>query len=216
MTHAAMDIYRQQAGPGTGGGAQGFEARLFAQARERARRGQFWARLTGRPQRLFSLNEVRNACAIDAQIDGGRRAVPISRIRGSEGRSGYFDCDFNPLYDRARGRWLNVARARRQALALPPVSLVRVGDLYFVMDGHHRVSVARALGQSDIEARVSIWQVSGRLPWDAPEGETGPNRALGDLRQRAALAFQALLTSIKGVHPVTTHKGPAPITGATD
>jgi hypothetical protein len=50
---------------------------------------------------------------------------------------------------------------------LPPVVLVQVGDVYFVRDGHHRISVARALGQLDIEAEVTVWQVSGPLPCDA-------------------------------------------------
>jgi hypothetical protein len=103
--------------------------------------------------------------------------VPIRQIRGSEGRSRYFDCDFNPLYDEARGRWLNIARARQQGKNLPPVVLVQVGDIYFVRDGHHRISVARALGQLYIEARVTVWQVIGPLPWDAPEQPSRPGLA---------------------------------------
>lgn len=59
-----------------------------------------------------------------------------------------------------------MAVARQQGKALPPVRLVQVGDLYFVRDGHHRISVARALGQQDIKARVTIWQVEGPLPWE--------------------------------------------------
>ena len=52
--------------------------------------------------------------------------MPISQVRGSEGRSRYFDRDFNPLYDQARGRWLNIARLRQQGKELPPVVLVQV------------------------------------------------------------------------------------------
>jgi hypothetical protein len=48
------------------------------------------------------------------------------------------------------------------------VVLVRVGDIYFVRDGHHRISVARAMGQQDIDAKVTIWQVPGPLPWETP------------------------------------------------
>jgi hypothetical protein len=94
------------------------------------------------------------------------KTVAIDQIRGSEGRCRYFDRDFRPLHDKARGRWLNIARARQQGKSLPPVVLVQVGDTYFVRDGHHRISVARALGQLDIEARVTVWHVSGTLPWE--------------------------------------------------
>ena len=64
-------------------------------------------------------------------------------------------------------RWLRVATVRGRDKVLPPVVLVQVGHVYFVRDGHHRISVARALGQLDIEAEVTIWQVSGELPCDA-------------------------------------------------
>jgi hypothetical protein len=92
--------------------------------------------------------------------------VPIRQIRGSEGRCRYFDRDLNPLYDQARGRWLSIARVRQQGRALPPVVLVQVGDIFFVRDGHHRISVARALGQTEIDARVTVWEVTGPLPWE--------------------------------------------------
>jgi hypothetical protein len=141
---------------------------LYAQARQRARRGRFWAGLTGRTRELLSLKQVKAACAIEAESDAGVRTVPIRQIRGSEGRSRYFDREFNPLYDQARSRWLNIARARQQGKKLPLPSLVLVGDIYFVRDGHHRISVARALGQIEIDARVTEWEVTGPLPWQAP------------------------------------------------
>jgi hypothetical protein len=56
------------------------------------------------------------------------------------------------------------------------VELVQVGDVYFVRDGHHRISVALALGQRDVEAEVTLWQVTGPLPWEQPApvpGATG-------------------------------------------
>jgi hypothetical protein len=166
MVNMLMDVRYSQsclkAGPSPLCTANG----LFAQARKRARQGQFWSRLTGRSQGLFALKQVRAACTVQAMHDGGVRTVPINQIRGSEGRSHYFDLDFNPLYDQTRGRWLSIAVAQQQGKALPPVSLIQVGDLYFVQDGHHRISVARARGQTAIEARVIVWQVSGPLPWE--------------------------------------------------
>jgi hypothetical protein len=92
--------------------------------------------------------------------------VPIQKIRGSQGRTKDFDRGFHPLKNHTRDRWVGIAVARQRGTALPSVSLVQVGDLYFVLDGHHRISVARALGQRDIEAHVTVWQVEGPLPWE--------------------------------------------------
>jgi hypothetical protein len=65
---------------------------------------------------------------------------------------------------------------------LPPVVLVQVGDIYFVRDGHHRISVARALGQLNIDARVTVWEVNGPLLWEATTEASNPRliaRVLG-------------------------------------
>jgi hypothetical protein len=118
-----------------------------------------WSRLTGGSRRLLDLKGIEAHGEIRISRDAGRRTVPITQIRGSAGRVGDFDHDFNPLKDYTRERWLGIAAARARGETLPPVSLVQVGDIYFVKDGHHRISVARALGQKDIEARVVVWQV---------------------------------------------------------
>jgi hypothetical protein len=170
-----MDTLLSQPHPVTGERPFCTANSLFALARKRARRGRFWSRLTGRSRGLFALKQIRAVCTIEAESDGGIRTVPLSQIRGSEGRSRYFDCDFNPLHDRALGRWLNIARARQQDKILPPVVLVQVGDIYFVRDGHHRISVARALGQIDIDARVTIWRVTGPLPWETVTDALSPS-----------------------------------------
>ena len=165
-------------------------ASLYAQARQRARRGQFWASLTGRAKELLSLKQVRTVCAIEMESDAGIRTVPIRQIRGSEGRCRYFDQDFNPLYDQARGRWLSIARVRQEGRTLPPVVLVQVGDIFFVRDGHHRISVARALGQTEIDARVTVWEVTGPLPWEAAAEAANPGLIAHILRM--AQAFRKL------------------------
>jgi hypothetical protein len=177
MANAMMDAIVPKPIPVPGGSLFCTDNSLFAPCRKRARRGQFWSRLTGRSRALFALKDVRAACMLKAEYDDGIRSVPIRQIRGSEGRSRYFDCDFNPLYDQARGRWLNIARARQQGKNMPPVVLVQVGDIFFVRDGHHRISVARALGQLDIEAQVIVWQVAGQLPWAASEQPSRPGLA---------------------------------------
>jgi len=66
--------------------------------------------------------------------------------------------------DRCAILWMGIAMARQQGIAMPAVQLIQVGDLYFVRDGHHRMSVARALGEAYVEAEVTVWEVAGPLP----------------------------------------------------
>jgi hypothetical protein len=125
--------------------------RLFA--------GSIWQRfgsLLGRqPVRLLPLKQAQAHAKNSRYL--GTMAVPISQIRGSEGKSEEFDADFRPLKPLNRDRWVSVAVAFLQGKALPPVELIRVGQRYFVRDGHHRISVARAYGQYDVDAVVTVW-----------------------------------------------------------
>jgi hypothetical protein len=146
---------------------------LYTRAHKRGQWGQLWASLTGRSRALLALGKVHAACPVQSQSDGGICTVPINQIRGSENRSTDFDCDFNPLQEHNRDRWLSIAEARERGKALPPVALIQVGDLYFVRDGHHRISVARALGQKAIEAKVVAWQATRPLPRETPVQEVG-------------------------------------------
>jgi hypothetical protein len=179
---------------------------LYALARSRGQRGQFWSRLTRRSHCLLKLANVEADCKLDANCDTGLQTVVIAQILGSEGRSTDFDRNFYPLRDHNRERWLGIARARQQGKALPPVMLTQIGDVYFVRDGHHRISVARALGQEAIEARVTICQVSGPLPWEAAPASqhTGVAGALDKLQadwarlvERTRLSAQALLGTVR-------------------
>jgi hypothetical protein len=81
--------------------------------------------------------------------------VELDAIVGSVDRSRDYDRRFRPTSGRTRGRWEQIAAAARRGESFPPVDLLRVGELYFVRDGHHRVSVARALGRTDIDAYVT-------------------------------------------------------------
>ena len=147
--------------------------RLYSQARGRGWRGRIWSPLTGESRQLLSLAEVDATCTVKARRHAGMQTVPVSQIRGSEGRCKDFDRDFNPLQNHTARRWESVAKARWAGKGLPAIDLVQVGDTYFVQDGHHRVSVARALGQRDIDARVQVWQVAGPLPWESPAALAG-------------------------------------------
>ncbi len=85
----------------------------------------------------------------------GLRSVPLDSIIGSVDRTREFDRSFRPASRRVRGRWERIAAAQRRGESMPPISLYRVGELHFVRDGHHRVSVARALKRIDIDAYVT-------------------------------------------------------------
>ncbi len=168
---------------------------LYARARSRAHWGQLRSALTRRSDRLLNLAEIDAIGPLGSCHYDGMQTVPICHIQGSHGRAYDFDADFNPLRDHNKGRWLSVAGARQRGKPLPPVDLVQVGGIYFVQDGHHRISVARALGQQAIEAKVTVWKVTGALPWETPKRApshrrtvqpTGAERVLGWLRRGGA------------------------------
>jgi hypothetical protein len=96
---------------------------------------------------------------VKARRYAGLQVVLLEKIRGTQGRVADFDNRFHPLHTRLRDRWQSIAIVRLQGIGLPPVSLIQVGDRYAVQDGHHRISVARALGEEAIDAEVTIWEV---------------------------------------------------------
>jgi len=81
--------------------------------------------------------------------------VSIDQIVGSVGRAKDFTRDFLPRRCVSGERWANIDRATHRGIGLPPVELYRLGDVYFVLDGHHRTSVAHANGVIDIDAVVT-------------------------------------------------------------
>jgi len=106
-------------------------------------------------RKLLDLQSFKSpTCAVNRHYVG-IQTVSIERIQGSEGRIEDFDNSFNPIHERSRSRWLGVASVRLAGAALPPVELIQFDDIYFVRDGHHRISVARALGEAYIDAEVT-------------------------------------------------------------
>ena len=132
---------------------------LFQQAVLRGKLRKVWAKLTGRSAQLLDLTAVQASKAIVARHDQGTQVIPVAQIRGSEGRTKDFDNQFNPLQDYTQQRWMSIAKAWLNDVNLPPVQVVQVDDVYFVRDGHHRISVARAMGQTYIDAEVTSWDV---------------------------------------------------------
>lgn len=126
----------------------------FQRARSKAFLRDVWAHLQRRPNRLLPYDEVRQRVRAGIPIYRGLETVPINKITGSVNRFQDFDRTFLPAQDFTRDRWKNIGRAFYDDVNLPPVQLYKVGDAYFVMDGNHRVSVARQMGREFIDAEV--------------------------------------------------------------
>jgi hypothetical protein len=140
-------------------GLSGLDAQHdFIRARRQASVAKLVARFRGEPDDVavvLPYEEVVEALGFTSERSIGLRVVPLEHIVGSVGRQRDFDRRFRPTSGRSRGRWEQIAAAARRGESFPAVDLVKVGQLYFVRDGHHRVSVARALGRSDIDAYVT-------------------------------------------------------------
>src|SRR5262249_15259817 len=104
---------------------------------------------------ILPYEEVIEALGFVSEHSVGLRVVAIDAIVGTVDRGRDFDRRFRPTSGRVRGRWEHIAEAGRRGGALPAVDLARIGEIYCVSDGHHRVSVARALGHPDIDAYVT-------------------------------------------------------------
>ena len=126
----------------------------FQKARFKAFINRAWATLSGKPTTLLSYDEIKEKLRIGGPIYRGVKTVPVEQIAGSLNRYHEFDSVFLPASDQLAARWQSVNRAFYQEISLPPVVLYKVGQVYFVVDGHHRVSVARQQGQIYIEAEV--------------------------------------------------------------
>lgn len=137
----------------------------FSSARRRAWWRDVMARLAGRSNTLLSYQQVKNALRLGGPIYRGVQPVPVAQIIGSVDRYRDFDEVFLPAQDRTAARWKSIARAYYDDVDLPPVRLYKVGDAYFVLDGHHRVSVAREQGMEFIDAEVQ--EVVSRVPVSA-------------------------------------------------
>ncbi len=129
--------------------------RDFGRARRRARLAWLASRLRGAHGMPRSFDEVRRSLSAYNQVRRGTRVVDPEKIVGSVGRRGDFDGSFMPLRAAAEARWKRVDLAFHKDKVLPPVSLYKLGDAYFVEDGNHRVSVARYHGVPAVDADVT-------------------------------------------------------------
>ena len=139
----------------------------FDSARARAFRRSLRTILTGRVPRLRSMEPVLKAAGIEARAAGGVQEIPIDKIVGSvapDAKAGEFDPGFLPLNRRMRERWTRIYREMVEGDELPPIDVYKVDDKYYLIDGHHRVSVARNLGRPALNARVINVRTRAPLP----------------------------------------------------
>jgi uncharacterized protein (TIGR00730 family) len=140
--------------------AAGFQSNAdYQSARLKAFFREVVAFLTGRPNALLAFDEVKEKLRIGGPIYRGVRSVPLGQILGSVDRYCDFDRAFLPTQAHTADRWRRVNRAWYDDVHLPPVLLYQVGEVYFVVDGNHRVSVAKEQGQQYIDAEVRECQV---------------------------------------------------------
>ncbi len=126
----------------------------FDSARRAAVMQDLLSHLLKKPADLLPFDEVRDRLQLKQVVDRGVQEVPLDRIVGTLEREREFNRAFLPRDENLRERWEELEELAEGARGFPPVELYRVGDVHFVVDGHHRVSVARAKGQPTIEARV--------------------------------------------------------------
>jgi hypothetical protein len=138
--------------------------RDFGRARRRASLRRLTSRLRGEPasqNALPSFDETRRSLKAFNRLRRGRRVVDLEKVVGSVGRRADFDRAFMPLRASAGERWKRVDLAFHRGVDLPPITLYRLGDAYFVEDGNHRVSVARFHGAEWIDADVTELRPAG-------------------------------------------------------
>lgn len=136
----------------------------FRAARRSEARRRLLDRLRGRCGDLLVLADVLGPAGASAHRETSLCDVDMDTIVGSAGRAVPFDGRFRPRRQVHRQRWEGLDRAVRTGEGLPPIELYRVGDRHFVLDGHHRVSVARALGLPTVEAVVTTLYPARAVP----------------------------------------------------
>ena len=147
----------------------GFPAADVENDFQRARRRQVLARLAQRLRRepddvnlILPFDEVVAALGMRGERYLGLQTISLDSVVGTVDNSRDFDRRFRPTSGRVRERWERLALAQRRGEPIPPIDVYRVGDMYFVQDGHHRVSIAIATGATTIEAYVT--EVLTQLP----------------------------------------------------
>ena len=145
----------------------------------------------GDGNRLVPLDEVADPASWRGERQLGRQTIPLDTIIGGAEPRHDFDRRFRPTSDRVRFRWERLALAQRRGEPIPPIEVYRVGGCHFVIDGHHRISIAAAGGERLIEANVT--QLLTAVP-------SGPGRSPVHADRPACAVVCCALARCPGIH----------------
>ena len=199
----------------------------YDRARRKAFLNDIVSFLKREPNTLISYADVRDRVTMENESYRGMREVPVDMIVGSMDRYRDFDRRFLPKRKNTANRWKSIDRAYYQDVTLPPIQLYKVGEVYFVKDGNHRVSVARERGVEFIDAEVIEGHI--RIPIDS---SMRPSRLLQqveyaeflrktnldrtrpqhDIRPTALGRYDEIVTHIDGRRRLAEERAGAPVT----
>ncbi len=138
----------------------------FQSARQKAAVQEILARITGKSTQLLSYEDVAEKLKLRIRAERGLQNIPLDAIVGSVGRDTDFTRAFLPRRANDQQRWAGVKAALEEGLGLPPIDVYKVGEVYFVIDGNHRVSIARQEKFTTIQAHVIELQTDIKLTPD--------------------------------------------------
>ncbi len=163
-----------------------------------ARAQRFWRELAsllrGQSTELLSFEDIRARLRLRAESYRGLQDIEVAKIVGSVGRYNDFTRDFLPRSNEMRERWSRVYASMNSMVGVPPIEVYKVGDVYFVRDGNHRVSVARQLGAETIQAHVT------ELPTSFNIDSTITEKDLDELTDYAAFLDETGLSLTRPHH----------------
>lgn len=174
----------------------------FRRARTQAMLEEIGDRLRGQSQPLLAFHQVADQLRTKGQADRGLKTIPVSHIVGSVGRYTDFSRTFLPRQASDRERWAGVRAAAQTMSQLPPIQVYQIGDAYFVLDGNHRVSIARQQGLEYLEAHVT--EVRTRVALAAGDS---PDTLIIKAEYAAFLEFTRLDVLRPGADLITTAPG---------
>ena len=141
----------------------------FHQARSKAGWERLFGLLTGKNYDLVDYNEVRKRLSNAYNIPVTKE-IPIASIVGTVSRNQDFSRTFLPKLVEDESRWVNVKLANESMEGVPPIDVYQIGEVYFVLDGHHRVSVMKSIKADYIQANVRVINTDVPLkPTDSPD-----------------------------------------------
>lgn len=162
-------------------------SRHFSQARMQAFWQEVWALLTGKSIDLLRFEEVKQRLRLTDERYLGLQEIPLDKIVGSVGRYRDFTRTFLPRTNAVRSRWQRLDALARGPEGFPPIEVYKVGDVYFVIDGNHRVSVARQLGAKTIEAYVTELRTPVPIDENTTERDLIQKEAYAEFLRRTRL-----------------------------